>query len=60
MKEARDDYMFASIHQSPEFSDATRFAKNAYLVGSEFCSPEALISQPAYAAPMAGSAGKTE
>jgi tetratricopeptide (TPR) repeat protein len=44
MKEARDDYMFADLHQDPEFVDLTKLAKQAYLVGAEFCSP----GTPAY------------
>lgn len=44
MKEARDDYMFAELHTDAEFIELTKLAKQAYLVGAEFCSP----GTPAY------------
>jgi tetratricopeptide (TPR) repeat protein len=51
MKEARDDNVFASIHQDPQFRELTKLARSAYKVGAEFCSPEALLAQPEYAGP---------
>jgi tetratricopeptide (TPR) repeat protein len=49
MKEAREDWMFASLHTDVAFADLTKDAKNAWMVGREFCSPDQLI--PITAAP---------
>lgn len=49
MKEAREDWMFASLHTDPAFDALTKGAKNAWMVGREFCSPDQLI--PLTAAP---------
>ncbi len=58
MKEARDDYQFASIRNDPEFIELTKLAKSAYLIGAEWCSPEQLSAQPVYTAPMSGAERK--
>lgn len=42
MKEAREDWMFASLHQSPEFDALTKGAKNAWMIGLEWCDPSQL------------------
>jgi tetratricopeptide (TPR) repeat protein len=57
MKEARDDYMFASLHNNTDFIELTKQAKSAYLIGVEWCSPEALGEQPTYEKPMPGAGG---
>ncbi|HSI07199.1 MAG TPA: tetratricopeptide repeat protein [Rariglobus sp.] len=49
MKEAREDWMFTSLHTDPAFDALTKDAKNAWMVGREFCSPDQLI--PLTAAP---------
>lgn len=55
MKEARDDYMFASLHDDQSFVALTEKARAAYLIGIEWCSPDALNGQPVYQAPMSRS-----
>jgi tetratricopeptide (TPR) repeat protein len=42
MKEAREDHMFASLHRDAGFIELTKEAKNAWMVGAEFCTPEQL------------------
>lgn len=42
MKEAREDYMFASLHKDSEFAALTSEARNAWMIGLEFCAPEDL------------------
>jgi len=49
MKEAREDQMFASLHSDVAFADLTKDAKNASMIGREFCAPYPLI--PLTAAP---------
>lgn len=49
MKEAREDMMFASLHAEPAFEQLTKGAKNAWMIGAEFCTPEQLL--PVTAAP---------
>lgn len=49
MKEAREDQMFASLHADAAFADLTKDAKNAWMIGREFCAPDQLI--PLTAAP---------
>lgn len=49
MKEAREDQMFASLHADTAFQELTKDAKNAWMVGREFCAPEDL--RPLNAAP---------
>ena len=39
MKEARDDYMFASLHRDPAFVGLTRLARGARMIGTDFCAP---------------------
>ena len=46
MKEARDDYMFLAMHQDPEFITMTKLARNAWMIGSEFCDPASLLASP--------------
>jgi tetratricopeptide (TPR) repeat protein len=58
MKEARDDYQFASLHGDSDFIELTKLAKSAYLIGAEWCSPEQLAAQPTYAVPMPGAEQK--
>lgn len=43
MKEAREDYMFASLHRDADFDRLTRGAKNAWMIGAEFCAPDQLV-----------------
>jgi hypothetical protein len=57
MKEARDDYMFASLHEDTEFLELTKLAKSAYLVGTEFCAPGTPGYEILQANRMQGSAG---
>lgn len=49
MKEAREDQMFASLHADPAFDALTKDAKNAWMIGREFCAPDQLL--PVTAAP---------
>ena len=42
MKEAREDHMFASLHADTAFEELTKDAKNAWMIGREFCSPDQL------------------
>lgn len=49
MKEAREDWMFASLHADAAFDALTKDAKNAWMIGREYCSPDQLI--PLTAAP---------
>ncbi|MBI2512403.1 MAG: tetratricopeptide repeat protein [Opitutae bacterium] len=42
MKEAREDWMFASLHRSREFDELTKGAKNAWMIGLEWCDPTQL------------------
>lgn len=42
MKEAREDWMFASLHRSREFDELTQGAKNAWMIGLEWCDPSQL------------------
>ena len=46
MKEARDDYMFLAMHQDPEFIALTKLARNAWMIGNEFCDPASLLASP--------------
>ena len=57
MKEAREDYMFASLHRDPEFLELTKQARAAYLIGAEWCSPDQLINQPEVQVRMPGGTG---
>ena len=57
MKEARDDYMFATLHTDTDFIELTLLAKSAYLVGSEFCAPGTPAYQLLEKQPMPGAAG---
>jgi tetratricopeptide (TPR) repeat protein len=43
MKEAREDQMFASLHADAGFAELTKDAKNAWMVGREFCAPDQLL-----------------
>ena len=43
MKEAREDYMFAAIYGSSEFDELTKGAKNAWMIGLEWCDPTKLL-----------------
>lgn len=43
MKEAREDQMFASLHADAAFDALTKDAKNAWMIGREFCSPDQLV-----------------
>jgi hypothetical protein len=43
MKEAREDYMFTSLHKDADFANLTALAKNAWMLGKEFCSPDQLL-----------------
>jgi tetratricopeptide (TPR) repeat protein len=58
MKEAREDYMFASLHRDPAFLELTQLARSAYLIGAEWCSPDQLINQPAVPVRMPGGTGR--
>lgn len=49
MKEAREDQMFALLHADAAFDDLTKGAKNAWMIGGEFCAPDQLL--PITAAP---------
>jgi tetratricopeptide (TPR) repeat protein len=42
MKEAREDWMFASLHPTREFDELTKGAKNAWMIGLEWCDPSQL------------------
>ena len=42
MKEAREDYMFAAIYSTKEFDELTKGAKNAWMIGLEWCDPSQL------------------
>ncbi|MGC4073738.1 MAG: tetratricopeptide repeat protein [Nibricoccus sp.] len=42
MKEAREDQMFASLHTDARFIELTKDAKNAWMIGAEFCAPDQL------------------
>jgi len=46
MKEARDDYMFIALHQDPDFIAMTKLARNAWMIGNEFCDPASLLASP--------------
>jgi tetratricopeptide (TPR) repeat protein len=46
MKEARDDYMFIALHQDPDFIALTKLARNAWMIGNEFCDPISLLASP--------------
>jgi tetratricopeptide (TPR) repeat protein len=46
MKEARDDYMFIALHQDPDFITLTKLARNAWMIGNEFCDPASLLASP--------------
>jgi tetratricopeptide (TPR) repeat protein len=54
MKEAREDFMFAGLHRDPEFLQLTQLAKSAYLIGTEWCSPDQLKDQPVVPVRMPG------
>jgi tetratricopeptide (TPR) repeat protein len=49
MKEAREDQMFALLHADIAFDELTKDAKNAWMIGREFCAPDQLL--PVTAAP---------
>jgi tetratricopeptide (TPR) repeat protein len=49
MKEAREDQMFALLHADVAFDKLTKDAKNAWMIGREFCAPDQLL--PVTAAP---------
>ena len=49
MKEAREDQMFALLHADVAFDELTKDAKNAWMIGREFCAPDQLL--PVTAAP---------
>ena len=42
MKEAREDYMFSALYAVKEFDELTKGAKNAWMVGLEWCDPSQL------------------
>lgn len=42
MKEAREDYMFANLYSVREFDALTKGAKNAWMIGLEWCDPTKL------------------
>lgn len=42
MKEAREDWMFANLYTEPEFDALTKGAKNAWMIGTEWCDPTTL------------------
>ena len=42
MKETREDWMFASLHPTREFDELTKGAKNAWMIGLEWCDPSLL------------------
>ncbi len=42
MKEAREDWMFANLYPVREFDELTQGAKNAWMVGLEWCDPSQL------------------
>ncbi len=42
MKEAREDYMFANLYAVHEFDELTKGAKNAWMIGLEWCDPTKL------------------
>lgn len=42
MKEAREDWMFANLYPMREFDQLTRGAKNAWMIGAEWCDPSQL------------------
>ena len=42
MKEAREDYMFSALYAVKEFDEITKGAKNAWMVGLEWCDPSQL------------------
>jgi tetratricopeptide (TPR) repeat protein len=43
MKEAREDYMFTSLHKDADFAHLTALAKNAWMIGKEWCAPDQLL-----------------
>ncbi len=49
MKEAREDWMFANLYAVREFDELTKGAKNAWMIGLEWCDPSKL--QPVEGAP---------
>ena len=42
MKEAREDWMFANLYAVHEFDELTKGAKNAWMIGLEWCDPSKL------------------
>jgi hypothetical protein len=38
--------MFLAMHQDPEFVALTKLARNAWMIGSEFCDPASLLASP--------------
>ena len=42
MKEAREDWMFANLYAMHEFDELTKGAKNAWMIGLEWCDPSKL------------------
>lgn len=42
MKEAREDWMFANLYALREFDELTKGAKNAWMIGLEWCDPTKL------------------
>lgn len=42
MKEAREDWMFASLYSDREFDELTKGAKDAWMIGLEWCDPSSL------------------
>jgi tetratricopeptide (TPR) repeat protein len=42
MKEAREDWMFANLYAVREFDELTKGAKNAWMIGLEWCDPSKL------------------
>ncbi|HWA28227.1 MAG TPA: tetratricopeptide repeat protein [Lacunisphaera sp.] len=42
MKEAREDWMFANLYSVREFDELTKGAKNAWMIGLEWCDPSKL------------------
>ena len=42
MKEAREDWMFANLYAVHDFDELTKGAKNAWMIGLEWCDPSKL------------------
>jgi tetratricopeptide (TPR) repeat protein len=42
MKEAREDWMFANLYAVQEFDELTKGARNAWMIGLEWCDPSKL------------------